>query len=71
MPKTFVEHKPCVRCASPVTTILIGPPETSDPHWMCFGCFLLTPAGVALTQGQIRQQLGEIDVQEPIDSASA
>ena len=59
MARRFVEHKPCAACDSPITTILIGPPQTDEPYWLCFGCFLLTPAGVSLTQGQIRQQLGE------------
>lgn len=57
----FVEHKPCAVCGEPRTSIMIGPPATTDPHWLCFNCFMQTPAGVQLVQGQIKQQLGETE----------
>lgn len=59
--KAFVEHKPCQCCGDPLTSIMIGPPLTQEPYWLCWSCYLLTPAGVQLVQGQIKKQLGETE----------
>jgi hypothetical protein len=35
----------CVRCGKPHPTILLDKPMVERPEWICFGCFLLDPAG--------------------------
>lgn len=61
MARSFVEHKPCAVCGEPLTTIMVGPPATQDPYWLCFSCYLLTPSGVALVQDQVIKLLGDTE----------
>lgn len=59
----YVEHKPCAACGAPPnkTCILLSPPLVREPLWMCWDCYLLTPAGAAQMQEQIKRSLGELD----------
>lgn len=60
----FTVHEPCNMCGSKDTCMHIGPPATSKPFWLCWGCFITTPAGQDLALNNIKNALGDINDDE-------
>lgn len=57
----FIMHEPCAMCGSKDTCMHIGPPAARTPFWLCWACFITTPAGQNMGLANIKNALGEID----------